>query len=87
MVKFKFDQTKCILPYDPEELRPTKCLKCLDVCPNSLLIFRPLKEKSEDGAPVKFEIYMTFRSYGNKFCPDCLRCVNICPEKALELKF
>jgi len=87
MVKFQFDQTKCILPYDPEELRPTKCLKCLDVCPNSLLIFRPLKEKDKEGNPVKFEIYMTFRTYGKKFCPDCLKCVNICPEKALKIKF
>ena len=86
MVKFRFDPTKCILPYDPNEYRPTKCLKCLDVCPGSLLMFRPLKEKNEDGAPKTFEIHMIFKAYADKFCSDCLKCVNICPEQAIEIK-
>lgn len=86
MVRFKFDSKKCDLPYDPNELRPTKCLKCLEVCPHSLLMFKPLKEKDDDGAPVKFEIHMVFKSYANTFCPDCLKCVEICPFQAIKIK-
>ncbi len=86
MVKFQFDPSKCILPYDANELRPTKCLKCLDVCPASLLMFRPLKEKDEFGAPKFFEIHMIFKAYSKKFCPDCLKCVDICPEQAIKIK-
>lgn len=87
IVKFLFDSNKCILPYDPSELRPTKCLRCLEVCPNSLIMFRPLKEKDKNGAPKFFEIYMPFKSYGKKYCPNCLKCVDICPEQAIEIKF
>lgn len=90
IVKFQYDSNKCILPYDPSELRPTICLKCLEVCPNSLLMFRPLEEKDEREKgedPKFFEIYMVFKAYGNKFCPDCLKCVDICPEQAINIKF
>jgi len=90
IVKFQFDPNRCVLPYDPSELRPTKCLKCLDVCPNSLIMFRPLvekdeREKGED--PKFFEIYMVFKAYGAKYCPECLKCVEICPEQAITIKF
>ena len=90
IVKFHFDSTKCILPYDPDELRPIKCLKCLYVCPHSLIMFRPFKNKKErekGEAPKFFEIYMVFKAYGNKFCPDCLKCVEVCPEQAITIKF
>jgi len=53
MVKFHYDPDRCDLPYDPREYRPTKCLVCLDVCPHSLLMFRPMEEKGEDGGPQK----------------------------------
>lgn len=85
-VKFEFNPKKCDLPYDPEELRPTKCLKCLEACPHNLLMFRPLKAKDEDGAPIKFEIHMVFKSFANKHCPDCLKCAEICPSQAIKIK-
>jgi ferredoxin len=44
-----------------------------------------MKEIAKDGAPVRYEIYMTFKSYGNKYCPDCQKCVDICPEKAIMI--
>ena len=87
MVKFKYDPQKCDLPYDPEELRPTKCLKCLQVCPYNLLMFVPLKEKDIDGAPKKFKIHMVFKSLSDKYCRDCLKCVEICPVQAIKIKF
>lgn len=87
MVKFIFNSKKCVLPYNPEENRPTKCLKCLEACPNSLLMFRPLKDKDKNGAPINYEIYLEFKSYADKFCPECLKCVNVCPENALTINF
>jgi len=87
MVKFKYNPKKCDLPYDPAELRPTKCLKCLEVCPKSLLMFRPLKMKDNNGTPVRFEIHMLFKSYADIFCPDCMKCVDICPSQAIEISF
>ncbi len=87
MVKFKYNSKKCDLPYEPEELRPTKCLKCLEVCPHNLLMFVPLKEKDRDGAPKKFKIHMIFKSFAKKFCPGCLKCVEICPTQAIRIKF
>ncbi len=87
MVKFKYNHKKCDLPYDPAELRPTKCLKCLDICPKSLLMFIPFKKKDKDGAPVRFEIHMIFKSFADKFCPDCMKCVEICPSQAIKISF
>ena len=87
MVKFHYDPERCDLPYDPREYRPTKCLVCLDVCPHSLLMFRPTEEKSEDGAPKRYEIHMTFKSYADKYCPDCLKCVENCPTQAIRITF
>jgi len=85
-VKFIYDGKKCFLPYDPEQRRPTRCLKCIEACPKSLLMFRPTKEKGPDGSPVKYEIYMTFRSQADKYCPSCLKCVEVCPEGAIQVK-
>jgi ferredoxin len=53
-------------------------------------MFRPIENKDErerGEAPKFFEIYMVFKAYGNKFCPDCLKCVEICPEQAINIKF
>ncbi len=86
MVKFIYDAEKCLLPYDPERLRPTVCLKCLEVCPKSLLMFRPVREKRPDGAPARYEIYMTFKSQADNYCPSCLKCVEVCPKKAIKIK-
>lgn len=86
MFKFKYDPEKCDLPFDPNENRPTNCLKCLEVCPNSLLMFIPMKEKRDDGAPKRYKITMIFKAYGKKFCPDCLKCVEICPSQAITIK-
>jgi ferredoxin len=52
-------------------------------------MFRPIedKERREQGkAPEFFEIYMVFKAYGDKFCPDCLKCVEVCPKQAIEIK-
>ncbi|MBD3255077.1 MAG: 4Fe-4S dicluster domain-containing protein [Candidatus Lokiarchaeota archaeon] len=68
-------------------MRPTNCLKCLDVCPKSLLMFRPMEEMDETGAPIRYEIHMVFKAFAKKFCPDCLKCVDICPSNAIELGF
>lgn len=86
MVKFVYDAERCVLPHDPEKLRPTVCLKCIEACPKALLMFRPLKEKGADGSPVRYEIYMTFRSQASKYCPSCLKCVEVCPKKAIQIK-
>ena len=86
MVKFYYDPKKCELPYDPSERRPTHGQGCLDVCHKSLLIFKQMKMKREDGAPSRFEIHMTFKSYAKKFCPDCLKCVEVCPSQAIKIK-
>ncbi len=86
MVKFKYDPKKCDLPYDPIEYYPINCLKCLEVCPHALLMFRPMKKKNEDGTPVRYEIHMTFKYYGKKYCPDCLKCVEVCPSQAIKIK-
>ncbi|MFX0186222.1 MAG: 4Fe-4S dicluster domain-containing protein [Candidatus Hodarchaeota archaeon] len=86
MVKFYYDNKKCELLYDQAEYRPTKCLKCLDICPYSLLMFVPMKEMRKDGAPSKFKIHLTFRSYADKFCPECLKCVEECPSNAIKIK-
>jgi len=87
MVKFKFNPEKCELPHDSNENRPTKCLKCLEICPHSLLLFRPMKKKGKDGAPLMHEIHMTFKAYAAKFCPDCLKCVEECPSQAIKINF
>jgi len=87
MVKFRYFPEKCELPLDIEENRPTTCLKCLDACPNSLLMFKPMKDKDENGAPLRYEIYMTFKAYGNKYCADCMKCVEICPSQAIKIIF
>ena len=87
MVKFYFDLEKCDLPYDPNENRPTTCLKCLEVCPYALLMFRTMKEKGENGIPLRYDIHMTFKSYANKYCPDCLKCVEVCPSQAIKITF
>jgi ferredoxin len=50
-------------------------------------MFNPMKEKDKDGAPIKYEIYLTFKSYANKYCPDCLRCVENCPTQAIKITF
>ncbi|MBS7247984.1 MAG: 4Fe-4S dicluster domain-containing protein [Candidatus Jordarchaeales archaeon] len=86
MVKFTYDPEKCVLPHDPDHLRPTVCLKCLDACPRSLIMFRPLREKGPNGAPVRYEIHMAFKSQADKYCPGCLKCVEVCPEKAIQIK-
>jgi ferredoxin len=86
MVKFLYDPEKCELPYDDNLKRPSKCLKCLEICPYSLIMFRPMKEVAKDGSPLRYEIYMTFKSKGDNYCPDCQKCVEICPNKAIEIK-
>ncbi|MBS7288431.1 MAG: 4Fe-4S dicluster domain-containing protein [Candidatus Freyarchaeota archaeon] len=86
MVKFIYDAEKCVLPHDPEQLRPTVCLKCIEACPKSLLMFRPVREKDLSGAPVRYEIHMAFKSQADKYCPSCLRCVEVCPKKAIRIK-
>jgi len=85
MVKFYYDPEKCDLPLDIKENRPIKCLKCLDACPYSLIMFRPMKKMSEDGAPLRYEIYMTFKAYSKELCPNCLKCVKICPSQAINI--
>ncbi|MEM3563584.1 MAG: 4Fe-4S dicluster domain-containing protein [Candidatus Jordarchaeaceae archaeon] len=85
MVKFQYNPQKCYLPHAPSENRPTKCLKCLDLCPHSLLMFKPTKEKSGDGAPIRYEIYLTFKAYANKYCPQCLKCAENCPNQAIKI--
>jgi len=87
MVEFQFDKAKCILPYNKKYKRPIKCLKCLEICPKSLLMFRPFEEREKNGAPIQYEIHMSFKSYGDKFCPECMKCVNICPSNALKIRF
>ncbi len=86
MVRFVYNAERCTLPYDPEQRRPTTCLKCIEACPKSLLMFRPLKKKSPDGAPGRYEIYMAFRSRADKYCPSCLKCVEVCPNGAIRIK-
>ncbi|MEX2705476.1 MAG: 4Fe-4S binding protein [Candidatus Freyrarchaeum guaymaensis] len=30
---------------------------------------------------------MTFKSYADKYCPDCLKCVENCPTQAIRITF
>ena len=81
--------SKCDLPNDPNENRPTQCMKCLDICPHSLLLFRPVGLKLKKGGPPpeRYKIKMTLKEYAKKFCPDCLKCVEICPSEAINITF
>ncbi len=85
MVHFRFDDKKCILPLDVEENRPTKCLKCLDVCPAALLMFVPMGKKHNNKPPEQFKIHMVFNALSGNYCPQCLKCVEICPAQAIKI--
>ena len=85
MVKFEYDLEKCDLPFDPEQNSPAKCLKCLEVCPGSLLMFVPMKAKRKEFFPERYKISMIFKAYAAKFCPDCLKCVEECPSQAIKI--
>ncbi len=87
MVKFYYDPEKCELLHEPSEKRPIRCLKCLEVCPYSLLMFRPMNDIGEVEIPLRYEIYMTFKSIASKYCPDCLKCIDECPSQAIKIEF
>ena len=89
MVKLHFDMNKCYLPNDPDLDRPSQCMICLDSCPHSLILFRPLgmRRKKDGPPPERYKIHLTMKEYAKKFCPECLKCVEVCPSDALRITF
>jgi ferredoxin len=73
MIEIKIDEQKCT--------RPPECTKCLQSCPEGVLLNYPRDRRAPDkkaGDWVVVPVTMTL-------CTGCRICEDVCPEKALTV--
>jgi Pyruvate/2-oxoacid:ferredoxin oxidoreductase delta subunit len=71
MIQIKIDEEKCI--------RPPECTKCLQLCPERVLLNYPRERRApgkKAGDWVVVPVHMTL-------CTGCKICEDVCPEKAI----
>lgn len=79
MVKIKINYSKC--------QDASGCKICLQKCPNGVLMTYPGKTSKDYGMtpksiPKTRHVYAIFLN----FCDLCMKCVNICPKSAINIK-
>ncbi|MBU7045723.1 MAG: 4Fe-4S binding protein [Theionarchaea archaeon] len=78
--KITLDYTRCgVQGVDPRE-----CGKCLRVCdPAIFLMHQPLKMEQDPYDPQLWQITAVWLS----LCTRCMKCVDVCPEKAITISW
>lgn len=72
------------ITYDKEKCGdPTVCLKCIRVCPYSVLAYRPQELPEPPNPPEEWVVVSTCRV----MCPypSCKMCIEACPNDALNI--
>jgi len=66
---------------------PYECKKCIRICPQAVFQVRPAKmvkfQETDASEPGSFRIRV---DYGDK-CTVCNRCVDVCPNKAVQIVY
>ncbi|KYK36160.1 MAG: 4Fe-4S binding protein [Theionarchaea archaeon] len=79
--KITIDYTKC---GEPSTVDPRDCGKCLKVCdPAVFLMHQPLNIEQDPYDPQLWRITAVWLS----LCTRCLKCVEVCPEKAITVSW
>lgn len=79
--KITIDYTKC---GENGNTDPRNCGKCLKVCdPAVFLMHQPLHVEQDPYNPQLWRITAVWLS----LCTRCLKCVDICPEKAIAVSW
>lgn len=74
-MQITIDYSRCRSPLD--------CAKCAVACPEAVFVMKPTKiEKFKE---TRSDDYRLFALY-DMMCTGCMRCVDVCPENALEIK-
>ncbi|MCK5238368.1 MAG: 4Fe-4S dicluster domain-containing protein [Candidatus Thorarchaeota archaeon] len=77
--KITFDHSKCGFAGTTD---PRECRECLRVCDPAVLLLHPTLEDHPD--PHNPEKWVVDAIWLSK-CTGCMRCVEICPENAIEV--
>jgi len=73
------DYSKCLVPF--------YCKKCILACPQAVFQVRPVKlVKFKETDPQEPGSFKLTADYVDK-CVICNRCVEVCPENALQIKY
>ncbi|MHA1909651.1 MAG: 4Fe-4S dicluster domain-containing protein [Candidatus Thorarchaeota archaeon] len=79
--KISIDYTKCgsRVGFDPRE-----CVKCLDVCPDWVMVLQPDMEAEQDlSDPKDWRISTVWSSV----CTRCMACTEVCPQDAITISW
>lgn len=81
-IRVKIDYSKC---GDKGGIDPRQCAKCLKVCdPSVFLMHNVLGAKEKD--PYDPQVYRITPVWPS-VCTRCFKCVEICPQKAITVKW
>jgi ferredoxin len=81
--KIKIDYTKC---GDKSGIDPRECVKCLRICEPAIFLLHESLDFEDENDPYDPQIWRVTPVYLS-LCTHCMKCVEVCPEKAITLKW
>ena len=81
--KIKIDYSKC---GDKSGVDPRECGKCLKICDPAIFLLHESLDFEEENDPYDPQIWRVTPVYLS-LCTHCMKCVEICPEKAITVKW
>jgi NAD-dependent dihydropyrimidine dehydrogenase PreA subunit len=81
--KIKIDYSKC---GDLSSVDPRKCGKCLKICDPAVFLLHQSLDFEDQNDPYDPQIWRVTPVYLS-LCTRCMKCVEVCPEKAITVKW
>lgn len=73
-MKVRIDNTKC--------KNPDKCMRCVQICSAKVFVLTPIIEGKS-----AYENYVEIKVLFKDMCNGCMKCVELCPEKCINIEF
>ena len=81
--KIKIDYSKC---GDKNKIDPRDCGKCLKICDPAIFLLHESLDYEKENDPYDPQIWRVTPVYLS-LCTRCMKCVEVCPEKAITVKW
>ena len=81
--KIKIDYSKC---GDMCKIDPRDCGKCLKICDPAIFLLHESLDYEKENDPYDPQIWRVTPVYLS-LCTRCMKCVEVCPEKAITVKW